>query len=131
MRLASMPLTTSIGTRFARAAFTAAPPDRRTCFSVPRSYNLPVRYEWNEAKRRSNLAKHGVDFAEMAAFQWASALVRADTRHDYGEVRLAATGTLGGDRLYHVTFTIRRKGIRIVSLRKASNREIRQYDEET
>ena len=29
-----------------------------------------MEYEWDEAKRRGNLAKHGIDFATAAEFDW-------------------------------------------------------------
>ena len=38
-------------------------------------------YEWDEVKRITNLAKHGVDFATMEAFEWESAIQRLDDRH--------------------------------------------------
>ena len=42
-------------------------------------------YEWDEVKRRSNRTKHGVDFTEMEAFEWDTAIVEPD---DYeGEYR--------------------------------------------
>ena len=39
------------------------------------SYNKrDLRYEWDDAKRLSNLIKHGVDFEEADRFDWAEAL---------------------------------------------------------
>jgi uncharacterized DUF497 family protein len=32
-------------------------------------------FEWDEAKRAVNLAKHGVDFARIWDFEWHSALI--------------------------------------------------------
>ncbi|WP_367278469.1 BrnT family toxin, partial [uncultured Amaricoccus sp.] len=40
------------------------------------------RYEWDSAKRGSNLAKHGIDFNEIARFEWATATVVPDRRVD-------------------------------------------------
>ena len=93
-------------------------------------YILRVPYGWTPAKRASNIAKHGVDFLAMDGFDWTTALVRGDTRHGYGEVRLAALGSIR-DRMHHVTFTIRRTTVWIISLRKASNKEIAGYEGET
>ena len=42
----------------------------------------PVIYEWDEAKRASNIAKHGIDFEEVRSFGWDKALIRQDTRQD-------------------------------------------------
>jgi uncharacterized protein (DUF4415 family) len=52
-------------------------------------------YEWDETKRRKNIAIHGVDFSTVESFEWESAVIRQDTRKDYGETRYAA---LGNDR---------------------------------
>jgi len=41
------------------------------------------------------VAKHGVFFAAAADFEWESALVRADTRRNYGEPRFTAIGLIG------------------------------------
>jgi uncharacterized DUF497 family protein len=87
---------------------------------------LTVSYGWNPAKRASNIAKHGVDFAAVEDFDWETALVEADTRRDYGEVRLRAMGSVG-ERLHVLVYTIRRTSIWVISLRRASNKEIRRY----
>lgn len=51
--------------------------------------------EWDEIKRRSNIAKHGIDFAIAEGFDWLSAYVVEDDRYDYGETRFIATGNVG------------------------------------
>jgi len=85
-----------------------------------------MRHDWDEAKRRLNLAKHGVDFADIVRFTWASALVEADVRVDYGEIRLNAIGVMD-DMIYVIVFTIRRTSLRLISFRRASRREILRY----
>ena len=37
-------------------------------------------YEWDEGKRQANLAKHGVDFADMDAFEWDTAVIDVEDR---------------------------------------------------
>ena len=39
-----------------------------------------MTYEWDEAKRRSNLTKHGVDFADVARFDFARAVSEIEER---------------------------------------------------
>jgi uncharacterized DUF497 family protein len=85
-----------------------------------------MEYGFNAKKRASNLAKHGVDFAAIEQFQFSSALVRADVREDYGEVRLTALG-LVGDRLHLAVFTVERRLVWLISLRKANRKEILTY----
>ena len=48
-----------------------------------------MRFEWNEAKRAANLAKHGIDFVDALEMFAAPMFVRSDERKDYGERRTA------------------------------------------
>jgi len=54
-------------------------------------------------------------------------LAKPDTRLDYGEPRQIGYGPIGR-RLYCVVFVNRGDTLRIVSLRKANNREISRYE---
>jgi uncharacterized protein len=83
-------------------------------------------YEWSEAKRKSNLVKHGVDFAAIYSFEWEEAMAIPDIRKDYGESRFLAFGAIG-DRLHCVAFSVRSENIRVISLRKANAREVEKY----
>jgi uncharacterized protein len=89
-------------------------------------------FEWDEAKRAGNAAKHGLDLALAEQFEWEEALVRADVRFDYGEIRLVAIGPMQtiSDRLFVIVFTVERRTVRVISLRRANNREIRRYEQE-
>ncbi len=49
-------------------------------------YSAPV-IAWDESKRASNLAKHGLDFAETVHVDFDTALLEIDDREDYGECR--------------------------------------------
>lgn len=82
-----------------------------------------MEHGWDEAKRRSNLAKHGIDFAQVADFEWVSVVIEEDRRRNYGETRLCATGLIG-ERLHLLVFTDRDGRARIIGLRKANNREM-------
>jgi uncharacterized protein len=79
-------------------------------------------YDWDETKRQANLAKHGVDFVDFVRFDWLTADVWTDDRHDYGEVRKCALGLIG-ERLYFAAYTERGSNRRLISLRKANERE--------
>ena len=85
--------------------------------------------DWDEAKRAANRVKHGIDFASVGQFEWDAALVRADMRISYGEVRLVALGRI--ERVLHVLiFTVERRVVRIISLRRANRKEVRSYAEQ-
>ena len=78
-------------------------------------------YEWDEAKRRANLAKHGVDFADMARFDWDSSLHIASDFQDF-EQRDVVLGLIGFDVVV-VCYTQRGERTRVITLRKANKRE--------
>ena len=85
-------------------------------------------FEWDEAKRQRNIQRRRVDFIDVIpCFADPQRLVEEDARRDYGERRLHLLCPLRG-RLYHVTFTERGQNIRIISARKANQREQRHYD---
>jgi uncharacterized DUF497 family protein len=90
---------------------------------------LLVRFEWDEAKRAANLAKHGVDFADVPEIFTGPMLIGPDARRNYGEVRQIGFGFIRG-RLMVVAFTERQSDtIRIISARKANSREKIFYQE--
>mmetsp|Transcript_13743 Transcript_13743/g.23400 ORF Transcript_13743/g.23400 Transcript_13743/m.23400 type:complete len:104 (-) Transcript_13743:3275-3586(-) len=82
--------------------------------------------EWDEAKRLSNSEVHGVDFQAADEMNWESARYLPDLRRNYSEGRILAYALIG-ERLHVMIFTIRKSGLRIISLRKANNREIDRY----
>ncbi len=84
-------------------------------------------YQWDENKRQANLVKHGVDFAQVEAFDWETAVVDMD--EDHAEPRWIAMGLIG-PVLHFVVYTERGDNIRIISLRQATRREARDYVKE-
>jgi len=85
-----------------------------------------MRIRFDPNKDAANQAKHGVSLREAAQFDWDSAIVRPDLRRDYGEVRMIALGYIGR-RLYYMVFVDREAGRRIISLRRANQREEKIY----
>jgi uncharacterized DUF497 family protein len=88
-----------------------------------------MEFEWDEAKRNANLAKHGLDFADAVQFRWETASVTLDDRFDYGEEREIALGLYGGS-VHVVIYTQRGICKRLISFRKATRREAETYYEE-
>jgi len=81
---------------------------------------------WNEAKRRTNLAKHGMDLADVASFDFENATIEED-RDARGEQRFRAIGFVG-DRLCFCVYTDRGDDIHAISIRPASRKERRNYE---
>ena len=82
-------------------------------------------YDWDETKRVRNLAKHGVDFNALGAFDWATALHVVHDRA--GERRIKSLGLIGA-RLHVLVWTARGEIVRVISLRKANSREVEGYE---
>ena len=88
-----------------------------------------VRFEWDEAKRRSNLWRHGIDFAKLSQVFEGVRVTDLDDRHDYGEERLLTLGLLKG-RVVAIVHTESDDVIRIISARKAERHEEIKYFKE-
>ena len=85
-------------------------------------------YEWNSAREQANRRKHGVAFADaVIALEDELALTRLDA-NGREEVRFVSLGMDGQGRLLVTVFTQRGNRIRIISARRATPRERRQYE---
>lgn len=82
------------------------------------------------AKDAENRRKHGVSLLEAVFMDWDAALVWQDMRRDYGEARMVALGAIG-ERLHCAVFVDRESFRRVISLRKANQREFDYYEKET
>jgi uncharacterized DUF497 family protein len=89
-----------------------------------------MKLTFDPAKDSSNFEKHGLSLAEAKLLDWADALSWIDSRKDYGEVRRVSLVPMK-NRLYCVVYVDTKVSRRIISLRKANNREIDRYEEET
>ena len=81
---------------------------------------------FDTAKDQANIAKHGVSLADATLLDWNSLFAVEDRRHDYDEVRMVGYALIS-ERLYCVVYTDRGVTRRIISLRKANNREKEVY----
>ncbi len=90
------------------------------------TYNLNVKFEWDSRKAISNLKEHGVDFADaVTVLEDEMAITIPDEHPD--EERFITVGMDSLGRILCVIHTWCETGIRIISARKATAREIRQY----
>lgn len=95
-----------------------------------RAYDGRMDVKWDAGKAQSNLAKHGVDFADAAT---ALADLRALTRPDpdaQDEERFVSLGMDARGQLLVTVFMYREDTLRIISSRKASRAERRRYGDE-
>jgi len=91
---------------------------------------MPLSFEWDENKARSNLAKHHVSFEEASTvFGDPLSLTIPDPAHSRAEDRFVIVGKSHQHRLLVVVHTERGDNIRIISARRASRRERKNYEE--
>ncbi len=99
-----------------------------------------MRFEWDDQKRRTNVRKHGIDFAAAVEIFSGDTLMIEDDRFDYGERRFISLGLLRGQvivvahteeigLLEEAGITEESSVIRIISARKATNYERRIFYE--
>ena len=85
-------------------------------------------FEWNEKKALLNVQKHGVSFEEAAtAFGDPLSLTIDDPLHSQDEDRFILIGMSNRNRLLVVVHTYRDDVIRLISARKATQKERRYY----
>ena len=88
-----------------------------------------MNFEWDESKSEVCFIDRGFDFLYATqAFLDPNRILHEDTRYSYGEDRFQLLGMIE-QRLYLVVFTQRHEVTRIISARKANQREVRQYEE--
>ncbi|MGH8559801.1 MAG: BrnT family toxin [Methylococcales bacterium] len=83
-------------------------------------------YEWDKEKSEKNLSERGLSFADAEAVFSGPCVTFEDTRVGYGEPRFIAFGLLE-ERLVVVAHTPRGENTRIISMRKANDREQKTY----
>ena len=89
-----------------------------------------MKFNFDSNKDAINLAKHQLSLADAAKLDWMAALIWIDNRQDYGEIRQIGLVPMN-QRLYVVVFVDKKTERRIISLRKANNREYERYEQET
>jgi len=85
-----------------------------------------MKFTWDETKCKTNLAKHGIDFADAKAVFAGATFTFEDDRFDYGEQRFITLGILKG-AIVVIAHTERNDEIRIISMRKATRYEQKIY----
>jgi len=94
---------------------------------------MQYNFEWDPNKAKSNFAKHGVRFEQAATvFRDPSALTIFDDKHSGEETRWITMGLSTNGVLLVVIHTFEEETkksavIRIISSRKATKKEQRQY----
>lgn len=81
---------------------------------------------FNPAKSERNARERGLPFDRVYEFDFDTAVIWPDLRFDYPEPRVIATGLIG-ERVHVVCYPPTADGIRVISFRKANDREVGRY----
>lgn len=87
-----------------------------------------MKITFDPNKRNQTLQDRGLDFADADEVFAGQTIDIVDTRHDYGEERIITVGHLRG-RMVIVVWTPRDGARRIVSMRKANDREQEAFEQ--
>jgi uncharacterized protein len=87
-----------------------------------------VKIEFDPIKSQKNSDERDLPFDKVAEFDWATALIFPDERFLYSELRFAAYGFISS-RLHFLCYTPTKEGVRVISFRKANQREVKHYEE--
>ena len=92
---------------------------------------MAMEFDWDDVKNEACLKEREFDFTYAAqCFMDPHRMISRDSRFDYGEDRFHVLGQIDG-RVFFVTYTLRAEVIRIISARKANQREIKRYENQT
>jgi uncharacterized DUF497 family protein len=89
-----------------------------------------VNFEWDPGKARQNRRKHRISFQEAATvFGDPLAVTYPDPDHSTSEQRFITVGMSSAGQVLIVAHVDRSENIRIISARKTTKRERKQYEE--
>ncbi len=87
-----------------------------------------MKIVWDEPKRRTNLATHGLDLADAESFEWETALVIPGHAGESRRPRFRAIGWLGDELVTLVFSPLGTEAISVISLRSASRAERKLHE---
>lgn len=88
-------------------------------------------FDWDKGNIDKNYHKHGItpnEAEEVFLDQWVA--IKPDITHSHGEKRFIAIGMSSIRHVLFIIFTLRSKGVRIISARIANKKERRIYEKE-
>jgi uncharacterized protein len=89
-----------------------------------------VEFQWDEAKAAQNVRDHRVTFFEATtSFLDPFARFMLDEEHSSGQERFILLGRSAEGRLLTTVYTQRGQPVRIISSRRATRREVKEYEE--
>jgi uncharacterized DUF497 family protein len=92
---------------------------------------MTLNFEWDEKKARENLKNHKISFDEaITVFNDSFSVTIPDPDHSENEQRFIDIGTSAKGHMLVVVYTEKKGNVRIISCRKATQRERKIYEED-
>ena len=90
----------------------------------------PLGFDWDTNKQDKNWQKHQVSYRECEeVFLNKALIIFPDKKHSLMEKRLVAYGKTDNNRGLTIVFTLRKRGIRVISARDQNKKERRIYEQ--
>ena len=87
-----------------------------------------MRFQFDPAKAKSNLKKHKVSFADAEGVFYDPLAIHSEDPDSEDEERFIAVGMGSTSQILVVVYTFRGEEIRLISVRRATDREVKEYE---
>ena len=93
------------------------------------AYIQQMKFQYDPAKARSNRRKHGISFADAEGVFYDDLAIHLEDAFAEDEDRWLAVGMGSTNQILVVVYTVRDDEIRLISVRRATRREVQNYEE--
>jgi uncharacterized protein len=87
-----------------------------------------MKFQFDPAKAKRNLKKHDVSFADAEGVFYDLLAIHTEDPYAEGEERWIAVGMGSASQILVVVYTFRSDEIRLISVRRATRREVQDYE---
>jgi uncharacterized DUF497 family protein len=87
-----------------------------------------MKFQFDPAKAKSNLKKHKVSFADAEGVFYDPLAIHREDPDSEDEERFIAVGMGSTSQILVVVYTFRGEEIRLISVRRATEREVKEYE---
>lgn len=87
-----------------------------------------MKFQFDPAKAKSNLKKHNVSFVDAEGVFYDPLAIHTEDSWSEQEERFAAVGMGNTGQILVVVYTFRGDEIRLISVRRATGREVKEYE---
>ena len=87
-----------------------------------------MKFQFDPAKAKHNLKKHKVSFADAEGVFYDPLAIHNEDPYSEGEERFIGVGMGSAGQILVVVYTFRGDEIRLISVRRATSREVNEYE---